>query len=120
VLTALIDWSLRHRFHAVAGPLGLAVLGLFPLDSLNIDAFPDTTPVQVQINTIAPGLVPREVESQITAPVEQGIGSRNTAIPAADPPRPAGRRARPRRAPCRHLRPARAASPRRFAPWPAG
>jgi heavy metal efflux system protein len=74
VLTALINWTLRHRFLVLAGGLGLIALGLFSLAGLNIDAFPDTTPVQVQINTIAPGLAPQEVESQITAPVEQGIG----------------------------------------------
>src|SRR5437588_10677399 len=73
VLTALIDWSLRHRFLVLAGGLAFVVFGLFSLAQLNIDAFPDTTPVQVQVNTIAPGLAPQEVESQITAPVEQGI-----------------------------------------------
>ena len=73
MLTALIDWSLRHRFLVLAGVLGFIVLGLHSLSGLNVDAFPDTTPVQVQINTVAPGLAPREVESQITAPVEQGI-----------------------------------------------
>ena len=40
------------------------------LRSLNIDAFPDTTPVQVQINTVAAALVPEEVERQITIPIE--------------------------------------------------
>jgi cobalt-zinc-cadmium resistance protein CzcA len=74
MLTALIDWSLRNRFLVLAGGLGFVVLGLFSLAALNIDAFPDTTPVQVQVNTIAPGLAPEEVEKQITAPVEQGLG----------------------------------------------
>jgi cobalt-zinc-cadmium resistance protein CzcA len=73
VLTTLIDWSLRHRFLVLAGAAGFIVLGLLSLAALNIDAFPDTTPVQVQINTIAPGRAPQEVESQITAPVEQAI-----------------------------------------------
>jgi cobalt-zinc-cadmium resistance protein CzcA len=73
MLTALIDWSLRNRFVVLVGTLGFVVLGLISLQRLNIDAFPDTTPVQVQINTIAPGLGPEEVESQITFPVEQGI-----------------------------------------------
>ena len=41
---------------------------------LDIDAFPDTTPVQVQINTVAPALGPEEVEQQITFPIEQAIG----------------------------------------------
>src|SRR5436190_13332337 len=73
MLTALIDWSLRHRFLVLALGVGFVAFGLYSLSALNIDAFPDTTPVQVQINTIAPGLAPQEVESQITAPVEQGI-----------------------------------------------
>src|SRR5947209_20081731 len=54
--------------------MGFVVLGLYSLSGLNVDAFPDTTPVQVQINTVAPGLAPEQVESQITAPVERGIG----------------------------------------------
>ena len=41
---------------------------------LDIDAFPDTTPVQVQINTVAPALGPEEVEQQITFPIEQALG----------------------------------------------
>ena len=41
--------------------------------NLDIDAFPDTTPVQVQINTIAPSLGPAEVEQQITYPIEQSL-----------------------------------------------
>src|SRR5262249_46213172 len=41
---------------------------------LDLDAFPDTTPVQVQINTVAPALGPEEVERQITFPIEQALG----------------------------------------------
>ncbi len=73
MLTALIEWSLRNRFVVIAGALCCVALGWLSLRQLNIDAFPDTTPVQVQINTIAAGLSPTEVESQITAPVEQTI-----------------------------------------------
>jgi cobalt-zinc-cadmium resistance protein CzcA len=51
----------------------LAGLGAFSLAQLDIDAFPDTTPVQVQINTVAPALSPEEVERQISFPVEQAI-----------------------------------------------
>src|SRR3981081_894640 len=42
--------------------------------SRDLDAFPDTTPVQVQINTVAPALGPEEVEQRITFPIEQSIG----------------------------------------------
>jgi heavy metal efflux system protein len=73
MLTALVNWSLRNRFLVLVAAVGLVVLGWFSYRRLNIDAFPDTTPVQVQINAIAPGLGPPEVESQITFPVEQAI-----------------------------------------------
>src|SRR5207245_3841551 len=53
--------------------LAFAVLGGLSVRYLDIDAFPDTTPVQVQINTVAPALGPEEVESQITFPIEQKI-----------------------------------------------
>lgn len=41
--------------------------------NLPVDAFPDTTPVQVQINTTAPSLNPEEAERQITMPIEQAV-----------------------------------------------
>ncbi|MFM8707266.1 MAG: efflux RND transporter permease subunit, partial [Planctomycetia bacterium] len=44
------------------------------MNRLVIDAFPDTTPVQVQINTVAPGMVAEEIERQITFPVELSMG----------------------------------------------
>ncbi len=53
--------------------LTFVVAGLIAVGHLSIDAFPDTTPVQVQINTVAPSLGPEEVERQITFPVEQAI-----------------------------------------------
>jgi cobalt-zinc-cadmium resistance protein CzcA len=74
VLEAVITWSLRHRLAVVALWAGVAVMGVMALLRLPIDAFPDTTPVQVQINTVAPALSPLEIERQVTAPVEQAIG----------------------------------------------
>ncbi len=47
--------------------------GLWSLTRLPVDAFPDTTPVQVQINTIAPALGPEEIETQISLPVELAV-----------------------------------------------
>ncbi len=73
MLNAIIDWSLRNRFIVIACAAVFIALGGWSLSQLDIDAFPDTTPVQVQINTIAPGLAPEEVERQITFPVEQAI-----------------------------------------------
>ncbi len=73
MLNALIEWSLRNRFLVIALTLVLAIAGGYSATRLPIDAFPDTTPVQVQINTVAPALGPLEIEQQITFPVEQAI-----------------------------------------------
>ncbi len=71
MLNWIIDVSLRNRLLVVLLALAAAAWGVVSLSRLNIDAFPDTTPVQVQINTIAPALGPREIEDQITSPIEQ-------------------------------------------------
>ncbi|MDC0685502.1 efflux RND transporter permease subunit [Sorangium atrum] len=73
MLNAVITWSLRHRFLVILASIGLSLAGILAFRRLPIDAFPDTTPVQVQINTVAPALSPVEIERQITAPVEQAI-----------------------------------------------
>ena len=73
MLTRLIDLCLQHRPIVLLATLLLAVVGAFSLARLPFDAFPDTTPVQVQVNTTAPALSPLEVERQITFPVEQAI-----------------------------------------------
>jgi cobalt-zinc-cadmium resistance protein CzcA len=67
----MIDYSLRHRLLVLLVVLAAAGFGVFSMTRLDIDAFPDTTPVQVQINTVAPSLAPEEVEKQITFPIEQ-------------------------------------------------
>jgi len=71
MLSWLIDVSLRHRLLVVLLALAAVAVGAVSLRHLDVDAFPDTTPVQVQINTIAPALSPEEIEQQITFPIEQ-------------------------------------------------
>ena len=73
MLNWIIDFSLRNRVLVLLAAGLLAVVGAVSLQFLDIDAFPDTTPVQVQINTTAPALAPEEVERQITFPIEQVI-----------------------------------------------
>jgi cobalt-zinc-cadmium resistance protein CzcA len=73
MLTALIDLCLRHRPIVLLATAILIVVGLASFQRLPFDAFPDTTPVQVQVNTVAPALSPLEVERQITFPIEQSI-----------------------------------------------
>jgi heavy metal efflux system protein len=72
-LNHIIGFSLRNRLLVILGTAVIAVVGLVCLGRLDMDAFPDTTPVQVQINTVAPALSPEEVERQITYPIEQAI-----------------------------------------------
>jgi cobalt-zinc-cadmium resistance protein CzcA len=74
MLNAVIDFSLRNRWLVVAMACASAAAGAASLAHLDIDAFPDTTPVQVQINTVVPSLGPVEVEQQITFPIEQSLG----------------------------------------------
>ena len=73
MLNGIIDLSLRHRWAVLAATAALVVAGAIALEKIDIDAFPDTTPVQVQINTVAPALGPEEVERLITFPLEQVI-----------------------------------------------
>src|SRR5262249_2984571 len=73
VLNGIIDFSLQHRWLVIVGVLAFAAAGAYSVRHLSLDAFPDTTPVQVQINTTAPSLGPEEIEQQITAPIEQAI-----------------------------------------------
>jgi heavy metal efflux system protein len=73
MLNRIIDLSLRHRAGVLVATGLLVILGLWALYELPFDAFPDTTPVQVTVNTVAPALAPLEVERQITFPVEQAI-----------------------------------------------
>jgi heavy metal efflux system protein len=73
MLTRLIDLCLRYRPIVLLATALLALVGLLSLARLPFDAFPDTTPVQVQVNATAPALSPLEVERQITFPFEQAI-----------------------------------------------
>ena len=73
MLNWVIDFSLRHRALVILVTVLFAVVGAFSLQQLDIDAFPDTTPVMIQINTVAPSLASEEIERQITFPVEQAI-----------------------------------------------
>jgi cobalt-zinc-cadmium resistance protein CzcA len=74
MLNTLISFSLRNRFVVLLLAAILVVLGVRAALHLPLDAFPDTTPVQVQINTVAPALAPEEVERLIAFPVEYALG----------------------------------------------
>ncbi len=73
MLNWIINFSLRNRALVLLTFLAVIVAGVWSLQYLDVDAFPDTTPVMVQVNTTAPALSPEEVERQITFPIEQVI-----------------------------------------------
>jgi cobalt-zinc-cadmium resistance protein CzcA len=74
MLEAIIAWSLSHRIAVLMSAAFVCLVGWVAVNRLVIDAFPDTTPVQVQINTVAPGMVAEEIERQITFPIELAMG----------------------------------------------
>jgi cobalt-zinc-cadmium resistance protein CzcA len=66
----LIEIAQRQHFLVFTFAILIAAGGIVGLNYLNIDAFPDVTPVRVEIGTEAPGLGPEEVEQLITFPIE--------------------------------------------------
>ncbi len=70
MLNKLIDLGVGNRLLVVLALAALLVTGGLVLPSLNLDAFPDVTNIQVQINTEAQGLAAEEVEQLITFPIE--------------------------------------------------
>jgi len=70
MIESLIRSALRQRIVVVVIALALMVAGLFAVQRLSVDAFPDVTNVQVLIATQATGRSPEEVERFITVPLE--------------------------------------------------
>lgn len=66
--------ALERRFLVLCLFLCVAGAGVWTLTQLPVDAFPDTSNIQVQINTVAPALNGEEIEQQITQPVELALG----------------------------------------------
>ncbi|OYW83417.1 MAG: hypothetical protein B7Z22_12600, partial [Hyphomonas sp. 32-62-5] len=64
MLEKIIESSIRQRWLVMAIVLGLAGLGIWNFNRLPIDAVPDITNVQVQVNTEAPGFSPLEAEQR--------------------------------------------------------
>jgi cobalt-zinc-cadmium resistance protein CzcA len=66
----IIRFVIDQRWLVLLMTLGMAALGVYNYQQLPIDAVPDITNVQVQINTAAPGYSPLESEQRITFPIE--------------------------------------------------
>ena len=73
MLNRIITASLNHRWLVLVLTLGISALGIYNFNRLAIDAVPDITNVQVQINTEASGYSPLESEQRITFPVETAM-----------------------------------------------
>ncbi len=70
VFEKILRFAIQHRYLVLLLVVGVAILGVFSLQRLAIDAVPDITNNQVQINTEAPSRSPVEVEKQVTFAVE--------------------------------------------------
>jgi len=70
MLERIVQSSIRQRWIVLIAVAVLAALGVYNFGRLPIDAVPDITNVQVQINTEAPGYSPLESEQRITFPIE--------------------------------------------------
>ncbi|WP_454728056.1 MULTISPECIES: efflux RND transporter permease subunit [Cupriavidus] len=66
----IIRFAIEQRWLVLLAVFGMAVLGAYNYTRLPIDAVPDITNVQVQINTAGPGYSPLETEQRITYPIE--------------------------------------------------
>ena len=73
MLNRIVSFSLAHRWLVILVATGIAALGVYNFNRLPIDAVPDITNVQVQINTEAPGYSPLESEQRITFPIETAM-----------------------------------------------
>ena len=69
----ILDFSVRNRWTVVLLAIIAACIGAWSLTRLPIDATPDITNNQAQINTIAPSLSPYEIEKQVTFPIETAL-----------------------------------------------
>lgn len=73
MINAILRLSIERRFLIMTLMLAVIGIGIWSYQKLPIDAVPDITNVQVQINTEAPGYSPLEAEQRITFPVETAL-----------------------------------------------
>jgi cobalt-zinc-cadmium resistance protein CzcA len=73
MLDPILRFAIHQRWVVLLAVAGMAALGVYNYQRLPIDAVPDITNVQVQINTEAPGYSPLEAEQRITFPIETAM-----------------------------------------------
>ena len=73
MLNSIVDLSLRYKVLVLVGFLLVVVFGVKAFRDVPVDAFPDVTPVQVNVYTESPGLAAEDVEKLLTFPVETAM-----------------------------------------------
>jgi len=73
MLEKILKFSIRQRWAILIISAAITILGMYNFKKLPIDAVPDITNVQIQINTEALGFSPLEVEQRITFPIETAM-----------------------------------------------
>ena len=74
MIDRILAFSIQNRWLVIFATIAVGALGAWNFTRLPIDAVPDITNVQVQVNTVAPGYSPLEVEQRITFPLETAMG----------------------------------------------
>ena len=73
MIDRIVNFAIHNRWLVMAAVLGFAIFGCLQYERLPIDAVPDITNVQVQVNTPAPGYSPLETEQRVTFLVETAM-----------------------------------------------
>ena len=73
MIARVLSFSVHQRWLVVLLTLAAAAFGAWSMTKLPIDAVPDITNNQVQINTVAPALSPIDIEKQVTYPLETAL-----------------------------------------------
>jgi cobalt-zinc-cadmium resistance protein CzcA len=74
MIDKILEFAIRQRVLVLMGALALLLGGIWSARKLPMDAIPDITGVQVQVNTTIPSLAPDEVEKLVTFPLETALG----------------------------------------------
>ena len=73
MLTAIVGLSLRYKLLVIVAFAIIVFLGVRAFQQVPVDAFPDVTPVQVNVYTESPGLAAEDVETLLTVPIETAM-----------------------------------------------
>ena len=73
MLNSIVDLSLRYKVLVLVGFLLIVVFGVQAFRAVPVDAFPDVTPIQVNVYTESPGLAAEDVEKLLTFPMETAM-----------------------------------------------